>query len=137
MGGSAPGRKGGEGGRYAPRPSPHIVRLPHEIVAALGRLIQCIGISKSIVDAASSRGALGSGKMPLLLFKVAPLRGLIHQNPYSIRISSVAKNFRPVFVHFCGYVLFAFGLLLNAHAQTSASLPLAADLFAESNWPAC
>ena len=40
-------------------------------------------------------------------------------------------------VHFCGYALFAFGFLLNAQAQTSASLALAADLFAESNWPAC
>jgi putative component of membrane protein insertase Oxa1/YidC/SpoIIIJ protein YidD len=40
-------------------------------------------------------------------------------------------------VHFCGYVLFAFGFLLNAHAQATVSLALAADLFAESNWPAC
>ncbi len=40
-------------------------------------------------------------------------------------------------VHFCGCVLFVFGFLLNAHAQTSVSLALAADLFAESNWPAC
>jgi hypothetical protein len=41
------------------------------------------------------------------------------------------------FVHFCGYVLLAFGFLLNAQAQVPASLALAADLFAESNWPAC
>ncbi|MFH1478087.1 MAG: membrane protein insertion efficiency factor YidD [Verrucomicrobiota bacterium] len=40
-------------------------------------------------------------------------------------------------VHFCGYVLFAFGFLLNAQAQAPVSLVLAADLFAESNWPAC
>lgn len=40
-------------------------------------------------------------------------------------------------VHFCGYVLFAFGFLLNAQAQTNVSLALAADLFAERNWPAC
>ena len=40
-------------------------------------------------------------------------------------------------VHFCGYVLFAFGFLLNVQAQAPASLALAADLFAERNWSAC
>jgi len=52
----------------------------------------------------------------------------------------VRQNFRPVYVFFCafcGYCCLAIGLASGAHAQTAASLALAADLFAESNWPAC
>ena len=39
--------------------------------------------------------------------------------------------------HFCGYCCLVMGLARGAQAQTPASLALAADLFAEGNWPAC
>ena len=48
--------------------------------------------------------------------------------------------FRPIyvlFVYFCGYCCLAISLASGAQAQATASLALAADLFAENNWPAC